>query len=96
MIHAIEAAGRAWHIAYTSHSFTGIQAAILVGLGVSILPEMAILPDHRVLKMNDGFAAVTNTELALVAAPNASPATRRLAQVLADFCSTVDRRKAAS
>ena len=38
---------------------------------------------------------VTNTELALVAAPNESLATRRLAQVLADFCSTVDRRKAA-
>jgi len=56
---------------------------------------MAILPDHRVLKTEDGFTAVTNTELALVAAPNASPATRCLAQVLAGFCSTVDRRKAA-
>ena len=71
-------------VAY-SHSHAGIRAAILVGLGVSILPEMAILPDHRVLKTKDGFPAVTNTELALVAAPNASPATRRLAQVLADF-----------
>jgi hypothetical protein len=48
---------------------------------------MAILPDHRVLKAEDGFPAVTNTELASVAAPNASPAIRRLAQVLADFCS---------
>jgi DNA-binding transcriptional LysR family regulator len=93
MIHAIETAGRAWHIAYTSHSLAGIQAAISVGLGVSILPQIAILPEHRVLKAKDGFPAVTNTELALVAAPNASSATRRLANVLADFCSTVDRRR---
>jgi hypothetical protein len=40
------------------------------------------------------FPPITNTEIALVAAPNASPATRRLAEVLVEFCST-DPRKAA-
>ena len=95
MIHAAETAGRAWHIAYTSHNLASIQAAISVGLGVSILPEIAILPEHRVLKTKDGFPAITNTELVLVAAADASPATRRLAEILADFCSTVDPRKAA-
>ena len=94
MIHAIEAAGRTWHIAYTSSNLRGIQAAVSVGLGVSILPEIAILSDHRVLKATDGFPRITNTELALVAAADASPATRRLADVLADFCSTVQSRKA--
>src|SRR5262249_12625183 len=89
MIHAIEAAGRTWHIAYTSPNLPAIQAAVSVGLGVSILPEIAILSDHRVLKATDGFPRITNTELALVAAPDASPATRRLAEVLAGFCSTV-------
>jgi DNA-binding transcriptional LysR family regulator len=95
MIHAAEAAGRAWHMAYTSPSLVGIQAAVSVGLGVSILPEVAILPEHRVLKTRDGFPAITNTEVALVAAPGASPATLRLAQVLRDFCSAADPRKAA-
>jgi DNA-binding transcriptional LysR family regulator len=95
MIHAIEASGRTWHIAYTSPNLSGIQAAVSAGLGVSILPEVAILAGHRVIEPADGFPAITNTEIALVAAADASPATRRLAEVLADFCSTVDPRKAA-
>jgi len=85
-IHALEAAGRAWYIAYTSPNFYGIQAAVSVGLGISILPQAAILADHRVLGAKEGFATVPNTELALLAAPDASPATRRLADILADFC----------
>lgn len=95
MIHAAEAAGRRWHMAYMSPSLAGIQAAVSAGIGVSILPEVAILPEHRVLTRKDGFPAITNTEVALVVAPNASPATRRLAEVLRDFCLKSDPRKAA-
>ena len=95
MIHATESAGRAWHIAYTSPNLAGIQAAVSAGLGVSILSEVAILPEHRVLKASEGFPTVTNTEMALVAAPDASPATRSLADALVDFCSSIDPRKAA-
>jgi DNA-binding transcriptional LysR family regulator len=94
-IHALEAAGRGWHIAYTSPNFAGIQAAVSAGLGVSILPEASLLADHRVLQRKDGFPAITNTELALIAAPDASPATRRLADLLADFCAAADPRAAA-
>jgi DNA-binding transcriptional LysR family regulator len=94
MIHAVESAGRAWHIAYMSPNLSGIQAAVSAGLGVSILSEVAILPDHRVLDEADGFPSISNTEIALVAAAAASPATRRLADVLAEFCSTIDPRKA--
>jgi DNA-binding transcriptional LysR family regulator len=94
-IHSLEAAGRAWHIAYTSPNFAGIQAAVSAGLGVSILPEPAIVADHRVLRSKDGFPAISNTELALVAAPDASPATRRLAELLAEFCNSADPHAAA-
>ena len=87
MIHAVEAAGRTWHMAYTSPNLSGIQAAVSVGIGVSILPEAAVLAEHRVLNRKDGFPSITNTEIALVAAPNASPATRRLAEILCEFCS---------
>jgi DNA-binding transcriptional LysR family regulator len=89
-IHALEAAGRAWRIAYTSPNFAGIQAAVSAGLGLSILPEPAILADHRVLAFRDGFAAITNTELALVATPDASPAMLRLADLLASFCDALN------
>jgi DNA-binding transcriptional LysR family regulator len=94
-IHALEAAGRAWHIAYTSPNFSGVQAAVSAGLGISILPDVAMLADHLVLTAKDGFPTITNTELALVATPNASPATRRLADLLADFCQASDPRAAA-
>ena len=88
-------AGRAWHIAYTSPNLAGVQAAISAGLGVSILSAVAILADHQILRAKDGFPAVGDTELALVAAPDASPATRRLADVLAEFCAGASPRAAA-
>jgi DNA-binding transcriptional LysR family regulator len=93
-IHAIEAAGRAWHMAYSSSSLSGIQAAVAAGLGLSILSEMAIQADHRVLTKKDGFAPIDKTEVALVAAPAASPATLRLADRLAEYCNQVQAKAA--
>jgi DNA-binding transcriptional LysR family regulator len=94
-IHALESTGRAWRIAYTCPNFSGIQAAVSAGLGISILPEAGILADHRVLRGDDGFPSISNTELALVVAPDASPSTRRLAELLAEFCAATDPRPAA-
>ena len=93
-IHAIESAGRAWHMAYTSSSLAGIQAAVAAGLGLSILSEMAIQADHRVLTAKDGFAPIDRTEVALMASPDASPATLRLADRLAEFCDNVQAKAA--
>jgi DNA-binding transcriptional LysR family regulator len=92
-IHAIEAAQRTWDIAYTSSSLAGIQAAVTAGLGISILPEVAILGDHHTFGPEHGFPTVGNTELALVAAPEATPAMRRLAAYLVDFCNVVVPRR---
>jgi DNA-binding transcriptional LysR family regulator len=85
-VHLLEAAGRTWRIAYTSRNLAGIQAAVSVGLGVSILPDVAVLADHRVLGPKEGLPKLSNTEMALVVRPDASPATRRLADLLVDFC----------
>jgi DNA-binding transcriptional LysR family regulator len=93
-IHALESAGRPWHMTYTSSNLAGIQAAIAAGMGLSILSEIAIQADHRVLTAKDGFAPIDRTEVALVAAPDASPATLRLADRLAEFCSTVQAKAA--
>jgi DNA-binding transcriptional LysR family regulator len=94
-VHALESAGRSWRIALTSPNLTGIQAAVSAGLAVSILPEIAICPDHRTFGATEGFATIPNTEVALVAAPNAGPATLRLAEILAEFCNAADPRAAA-
>jgi DNA-binding transcriptional LysR family regulator len=93
-IHAIESAGRPWHMAYTSSSLSGIQAAVAAGLGLSILSEIAVQADHRVLTAKDGFAPIDKTEVALVASPDASPATLRLADRLAEFCNQVQAKAA--
>jgi DNA-binding transcriptional LysR family regulator len=93
-IHAIESAGRAWHMAYTSSSLAGIQAAVAAGLGLTILSEIAIQSDHRVLTARDGFAPIDKTEVALVAAPEANSATLRLADRLAEFCNNVQAKAA--
>jgi DNA-binding transcriptional LysR family regulator len=93
-IHALESAGRIWHMSYTSSSLAGIQAAVAAGMGLSILSEMAIQSDHRVLTAKDGFAPINRTEMALMAAPGASPATRRLADRLAEFCDDVQAKAA--
>jgi DNA-binding transcriptional LysR family regulator len=93
-IHAIESAGRAWHMAYTSSSLAGIQAAAAAGLGLTILSEIAIQPGHRVLTARDGFAPIDKTEVALVASPAANSATLRLADRLAEFCNHVQAKAA--
>jgi DNA-binding transcriptional LysR family regulator len=93
-IHALESAGRTWHMAYTSSSLAGIQAAVAAGMGLSILSEMAIQADHRVLTARDGFSPIDRTEVALVTSPEASPATLRLADRLAEFCNTVQAKAA--
>lgn len=93
-IHALESAGRSWHMAYTSSSLAGIQAAIAAGMGLSILSEMAIQADHRVLTAKEGFKPIEKTEVALMASPDASPATLRLADRLAEFCDAVQAKAA--
>jgi DNA-binding transcriptional LysR family regulator len=87
-IHALESAGRSWHMA-TRLPVLLASAAVAAGMGLSILSEMAIQADHRVLTAKDGFAPIDKTELALMASPDASPATLRLADELAEFCNTV-------
>jgi len=93
-IHALESEGRAWHMAYTSSSLAGIQAAVAAGMGLSILSDMSVQAEHRVLTAREGFAPIDRTEVALVASPDASPATLRLADRLAEFCEKVQAKAA--
>lgn len=62
-IRSLDKAQRRWRIAFGSHSLTGIQAAVSSGLGISVLPTTAVLPEHRVCR---NMPALPPTELALV------------------------------
>src|SRR5262249_57769424 len=59
-IHALEAAGRAWHIAYSSPNLPGIQAAVSAGLGGSILPQVPIPPHPCLLGASGGLPPLTD------------------------------------
>lgn len=66
IVHALEASGRRWRVAFASQSLVGIQAAVSAGLGISLLPTSAMLDDHRLLGEEEGFARVPPSELALI------------------------------
>ncbi len=83
-IRFIERSGRRWRIAYTSQGLMGVQAAVASGLGVSLLPSDAVLPEHRQLGAADGFDPQPASELALVRGkPRLSAESRALADFLA-------------
>jgi DNA-binding transcriptional LysR family regulator len=65
-IRAIEQSGRRWRISYTSQGLMGVQAAVASGLGISLLPSDAVLPEHRQLGPQDGFDDQLPSEMALV------------------------------
>lgn len=85
-IHALESIGRPWRIAYSSPNLAGVQAAVSAGLGISVLPDVAVLPGHRRLTPGEGFPALRNTELALLTAPDPTARVRGLAEQLVAFC----------
>lgn len=85
MIYALESAGRSWRVAYHSQSLAGVQAAVAAGLGISLLPAFACLPEHGVLGPESGLAPAPRTELAIVggAGAAANAALKNLVTVLA-------------
>lgn len=62
-IRLLDVAQRPWRVAFGSHSLTGIQAAVASGLGISVLPVSALLPEHEVCT---DLPELAPTELALV------------------------------
>ncbi|MHC8393992.1 LysR substrate-binding domain-containing protein [Pseudomonas sp. LB3P93] len=62
-IRLLDVAQRPWRVAFGSHSLTGIQAAVASGLGVSVLPASAVLPEHSVCT---DLPELPPTELALI------------------------------
>jgi DNA-binding transcriptional LysR family regulator len=78
-IRGLDKARRRWRVSFGSHSLTGIQAAVSSGLGVSVLPTTAVLPEHRICT---GLPDLPPTELALVSAGGALNAVQ---QALIEF-----------
>lgn len=65
MVHALDAARIRWRIAYTSPGISGLQNAVLNGLGVSALTRHTLLPGMRVLGPEDGLPPLEDIRVGL-------------------------------
>nr|ELR5041989.1 LysR family transcriptional regulator [Providencia stuartii]ELR5081689.1 LysR family transcriptional regulator [Providencia stuartii] len=65
MFRLLDIEQRPWHITYTCTSLAGIQSAITDGLGISLLPLRAKLPQHRILTAQEGFPDAEEMEIAM-------------------------------
>ncbi len=93
-IHALEAAGRHWRIAYESPNLLGLQAALKGGLGIALLERRCIVPGHHIVDAE--LPGVPPTELALCVPDAGRAPVRRLATVIEEFCEKEMTRPAAS
>jgi DNA-binding transcriptional LysR family regulator len=78
-IAALDRAGRAWRIAYTSTSLAGAQAAVRAGLGVTVLPKEMVPPDFFLIDTASGAPDLSDTEIALMSAKSLPAPAERLA-----------------
>jgi DNA-binding transcriptional LysR family regulator len=62
---ALDEVGRAYRIAYTSPSITGIEAAITSGLAVATLPSSIVCCDMRELTPEEGFPLLPESIISL-------------------------------
>jgi len=83
---ALDALGMRWRIGYCSGSLAALAAASAAGLGMTLLPASCRLPGHRVLGMAEGFAEITDFELALYYRDDAPASTAILAERLVAYC----------
>ena len=82
MIHAVEALGLRWRIAFTSSSLSGIQGAVADGIGISLLPRRAVTREHRIIDGERGLPVINNYEIGLLHRADADDAVRALASEL--------------
>lgn len=65
MIRALDAARIRWRISYTSPGISGLQNAVVNGLGISALTRHTLLPGMRVLDANDGLPPLDDIQVGL-------------------------------
>src|SRR3546814_15524816 len=65
MIEALDAAQMRWRVAYTGPGVTGLQNAVMNGLGVSALTRYTMLPGMRTLDESDGFPPLAEIRVGL-------------------------------
>jgi DNA-binding transcriptional LysR family regulator len=65
MTNALNSVQRDWRIAYCSPGISGVQNAVLAGLGVSVLTKRTFLEGMRILSEKDGFPNIADIHVGL-------------------------------
>jgi DNA-binding transcriptional LysR family regulator len=80
---ALNQVGRSWRLVCVSESLSGIQAAVLGGIAVSVVGASSVLPGMRVLGRSDSFPPLPKVDLTLYrSAGRINPASDALADVI--------------
>ncbi|HQR97075.1 MULTISPECIES: LysR substrate-binding domain-containing protein [unclassified Polaromonas] len=80
---ALDQVGRSWRLVCVSESLSGIQAAVLGGIAVSVVGLSSVIPGMRVLGRSDSFPALPKVDLTLYrAAGRNNPASDALVAVI--------------
>jgi DNA-binding transcriptional LysR family regulator len=62
-LQVLAAVNKPYRLSYSSSSYENIRGAIYAGLGFGVVPESAVESGYVVLRQNDGFPALPDTEL---------------------------------
>ena len=62
---ALDGVGRAYRIAYSSRSYTGLASFVTAGLAVAAVAESSVTPQMRVLTAADGYPAMGPVDVGL-------------------------------
>ncbi|WP_080239426.1 LysR substrate-binding domain-containing protein [Spirosoma rigui] len=76
-IQALDEAGIAWRLVYSSPSYAGTVAAVKAGMGVTVFPK-TIVPDQLARMDNDWLPALSDTHVSLLRQVNNNPAEQSL------------------
>jgi DNA-binding transcriptional LysR family regulator len=79
MIEALESAGREWNEACTVGSFSGVRAAVLGGLGVTVISKSLVQEGMKIMTPSRHWPALPMVEVSVL---GESPETRHMVETL--------------
>jgi len=83
IIRALNGAGKAWRIAYTSPNYSGIHAGVRAGLGVTAVAKSTVPDDFETLGAAQRLPRLPDVEVGLHYDPTRlSPASQRLSEYI--------------
>jgi DNA-binding transcriptional LysR family regulator len=85
-----------WHIVFTSPSHQGLRAAVLAGLGVTVLTRDSLEPGMKVVDEELGLPPLPRVDFSLAwSKAQPSPAVREFARLIADLPNPPARQRSA-